>query len=126
MNLYGISKYRMKSRMSLANIISFDDWKLNHDLLYGIGILDNDYLIQTAKNAMELRGMKMTRDAVKKFQEENCLLDSVSHNAGVIDINTFVLLVSIFYDYDDGYELMKPVLEEVNKQIEKYGDILNK
>jgi hypothetical protein len=107
--------------MKNNNVIDFDKWKIDHDLLFGVCILGNSYLELTAINALKARHMKLTRDEVALFQEANDLIDDISNNRGVIDVPTFVNLVSVYEDS----ETLIPIITELNMSIDKYKNTLN-
>lgn len=96
----------------MSNIISFEDWQQNHELLYGIGILGNGYLIVTAQNAMEELGIKKTRDAIAQYQIDNNLINEFTHNIGVIDVPTFLSLIEVFKDDPEVYNEIIMIMEE--------------
>ena len=99
-----------------GEIININEWIDNHDLVFGVGIIDDPILENIAREAIHKRRMVETRNDIKVFQNYNNLIDYKTNNAGVIDINTFYSLIDIFnYDQNKLCCIRNRIKYNVNK-----------
>ena len=92
----------------MSKIINFDDWLKENEIYFDPFIGEDSYMILTFKNAMEKLDLPYKRKSVIYLQEKLDIIDDISNNKGIVDIITFVSIVTIAFSDDD--DTLNPIL----------------
>lgn len=103
----------------MGEIINFQEYLEDNEVLFDPIIWEDCYLMQSFKNALERLGYPETKNSIQEIQLEHNLSTHKSHNFGIVDPNTYIAIINLAFDE----EVSEPIIRRLERNIKDFNDI---